>query len=150
MAKQVDLRRPMTIDVRDRRPVEYWEQKQYEVPSVGEVLVVNENQPYWSSHKTYATGKDSVFDRLPKKFVCKVTDVSSRYFLLVDEVTPSGRIVSKSYLRKDFIYGFLRYVVVEDSMLSGQHTYPMLDFNSEIVKKATLREQRLVKIVNLK
>lgn len=149
MTKTVSLRRKPVMEVRDRHPKEYWRQKQYEVPSVGDVLVVNEDSTYWAKKKGYVNWNDTVWDRMPKRFVCKVTDTSSRFIIVVDEQTPSGLMVSKSYLRKDFIYGFLRYVVVDDHMLLEPHIYPMLDFDSEIVKQATIKKQRLVKVVDL-
>lgn len=129
-----------------RRLDEYWMQEIYEVPSVGEVIVVNEAiSDYWAPKKP----RELLYEAC-RRCLLLVTDTSHPRFIRVKEKHLYGGVSDNVYRKAEFEHGFLRYVVVNDNFFEQKVIgYEMLDLCSDEVRAAKIREQRLLKIIDV-
>lgn len=125
----------------------YREQTVYELPSAGDVIVVNEvinecNRGYYLFDGKAKEGK------FTKRCLCKVVSVSSNSrAIIVQEKKPTG-ITINVIQKRELQNGILTFVRVQEKFFDKAVTYEMLDISGEEVQGALISEQKaLGKIV---
>lgn len=122
-------------------------QKVFTVPSVGEVIVVNEH-PMRRRDTYLKCDADNIFENSVSERFIGIVKCATRNLLVLDVKTPAG-YKERAIMTSGFELEFYRYVVVDDSCLEREWTYDDLDLNGAKIANKTVSSQELVGIRKL-
>lgn len=131
--------------VERKRSESYYKVEVYDLPKEGEYIVVN--QKVTGPGRKADIGSERYMMPDGQRFRGEVVRCNDRFLAIDGDLNGNGKL--RHFVRKqDFEMGFMQYAVVDEHSLPDKMAYQELSLNNEIIKRATIRKQKVVGIID--